>query len=173
MKKLFIFAAVAALSAGLVFVACKKEETHIVKNNLPQTNLSKQQKLNGEGEANPWGPNWQIPDDPQTEDCIRIPATCYDEIIVSADKAELYDRFIQKVTSGSDSVADCFSYNHYRTIMPELSSEVLNELTSGNCYMHYIVNENSGKECLLVSHSSTYIPTENSILWMFRFIVER
>ncbi len=30
MKKLFIFAAVAALSAGLVFVACKKEENKII-----------------------------------------------------------------------------------------------------------------------------------------------
>ena len=43
MKKLFILAAVAALSAGLVFVACKKEETNIDK--VANEQVVKHQKI--------------------------------------------------------------------------------------------------------------------------------
>jgi len=46
MKKLFIFAAVAALSAGLVFVACKKEITNTDK--VATEQVVKHQKTEGE-----------------------------------------------------------------------------------------------------------------------------
>ncbi|MBO4581230.1 MAG: hypothetical protein J5701_02970 [Bacteroidales bacterium] len=46
MKKLFIFAAVAALSAGLVFVACKKESANIDK--VATEQVVKHQKTEGD-----------------------------------------------------------------------------------------------------------------------------
>ncbi len=63
MKKIFILAAVAALSAGLVFVACKKEETNIDK--VATEQVVKHQKTEGV-------PIVEIPDVLYSSDCINF-----------------------------------------------------------------------------------------------------
>lgn len=166
------FIAIFAMIIGITATSCKKEETHMVKNNVPENKQDKQQKYLSPGSTNPWGPNWKIPNNPQTEDCISDPQTCYDDVIVRPEKVDFYRAFVEEVTSSSEGVVRGFSNDVYREIMPELEPHVLHELTSGQYYMHHIVNVDVVKEYLLVLPSNYYVPGITPVYWMFRFIVE-
>lgn len=170
-KIIAIFAMLAVIATTVVFVGCKKEETHMVKNNVPENKQDKQQKYL-QGTTTFFGANWQVPNNPETEDCYNNPQTCFDDVIIRPEKIDSYRDFVHMVTSSPDGLVKGFSDDVYREIMPEIESQILDELTSGIYYMHHIINERTGKECLLVSPSSDYSPEDIQISWMFRFIIE-
>ncbi len=170
MKKFVVFAAMAALVAGLVFVACKKESTIIDK--VATEQVVKFQKLNGEGEANPWGRNWTY--DEALKDCpTPIPVNCYDEIIVYPNNRISYNQFLQAVTSGTEGVVNSFSNGSYSEIMPELEEEMIDSLTSGEYYIHLWSNTENNKNLLIATPDSIYTNQSNILLvFQFRLINE-
>ena len=169
-SKIALMAIAIMTTATIVFVACKKESTNIDK--VATEQVVKHQKLNGEGEANPWGRNWTY--DETLKDCpVRDPYDCYDEIIVYPNNRITYNQFLQAVTSGTEGVVNTFSNNFYQEIMPELEEEMIDSLTSGEYYIHLWSNSENNKNLLIATHDSIYTNHSNILLvFQFRFISE-
>lgn len=119
--------------------------------------------------GNGWGLNNEWDD--VLGDCRSNPVNCFDPIIIIADAIahRTYSDFKEDAINGSQNdIKWWFTSGNYRKLIPNLDQSTLNEILSQRNNIHFVSNENTGTDYIIISPDQV-LGTSSSVVRVFQF----